>query len=1279
MKTLFYKLAAAVLLLTLLVMSEPAAAASDATIDAQGPDYSGVVLAAVNTDLSTAPVDGYTVVLSDLQADTGDALFATHRHLPIEEPTGIPGVPEQPRESAGYAVGDRKTVACLMGSQYTDIEMTCLYISAHCTVWTQVDGQERQYISAEEARQAAAMFEEVLPKMAAAFGDDSDLPSNWVDTDYDDRVALLIYDIDQDAYRFGEDILGTYTAGYFLVQDLVNASGYAGNVYYDKKNCNGNAMDCLHLDTCPAMYKKQESDGDTPVYDRDITRLKGTMVHEFQHMMTSCAYANVSTQYALSKDMEVYFNEAMSMAAEHLIVGESTTASRVTYFNTFYTPGTSLFSWQGSLSNYSLSYLFGQYVRCRYGQLTNTDGWTLYSDVLQRRSAQNPSTVSVVAGILNTTPQQLLQDFWWSLYLNAETGIYGFNSCPSGTAVHETWSDIIVPKMTLNPAATTVYPGGGIFYHINDGLPGTVSVQDHDVLRYAGLTRPQPVIPDTRSLTVTMGDSKSNGWGSSHLELTWVTPDGESITQLYFGPKSGKSIQTEIIPDAMVGEPVYVMFYEGSSGGTNQCSFTISYTDDPTGELLYASWESGLPEEYVFTVGEPIAEHTVTVEVNDASMGSVTLDGYRIHAVPADGYRISVQQPYALFSGTAAVTQSGADFCVDPSSDCTVKIYFEPKTEGGDGETTYRALLIAAAGCGLDPDVWTDVSAMATALGQTENYNPEWIVPYVAWGAQADVAATLQAEISRFFSSNDDDDVGLIYYSGHGTTDGTNSYLSINGSSISAPQLKTLLDAQNGTYQLILDACYSGGFASKSDAETDAIDPAQLMAQNFEQPFAVSAQARGLYSGDKYRILTTAAKNQLAWSMFQHGAGTTALLSGIGYLHTDESYCSYPADTDNDGSVTLEELFLWMQRASFYSTVRCYPQSCGEPMVRYDPDVYPGSLFTARISNVELTAAACLVTIETDYSGSGTITARYPLSISDYRLMALELSVPNAGGTIAELEPGCTTLTIPRTMLSGSRSFIRVISSDPGAAAICLRLDSFADWDTPESYGVSLTLPDGTTAEASDGECCSSALTWPAQSGEEVHIAVRFDKDVYTNDTDPAPSGCRLTVTIQDWLGRTVCTLADYQAANYRVERSSNRYLRVGCSDFYWAAMDDAGNALPEGCYAVTVQAEYLLESGVHTCESTVWFYVGSPQEWTLEVRQTGSSAALCYYLPAGSYKMLLANYDASGRMLAVRLQDVVFTDIACGALMLSGPSGSFWQAYLLRPDTLQPLSMQDL
>ena len=127
--------------------------------------------------------------------------------------------------------------------------------------------------------------------------------------------------------------------------------------------------------------------------------------------------------------------------------------------------------------------------------------------------------------------------------------------------------------------------------------------------------------------------------------------------------------------------------------------------------------------------------YNVTAVSNNTNYGTVSIDGYTITATPKTGYRVS---GYQVTQGTATVTQNGNKFTVTPSSDCTVKIIFAPKTAisitcYADGEyyqtvNGYASEPVSLPSAAPEKEGWSFVGWAAEEVGQTSE-SPYFTAP----------------------------------------------------------------------------------------------------------------------------------------------------------------------------------------------------------------------------------------------------------------------------------------------------------------------------------------------------------------------------------------------------------------------------------------------------------------------------------------------------------------------------------------------------------------------
>lgn len=356
------------------------------------------------------------------------------------------------RSGTTRAVNDTLTLkgAINSGKRERDLDMVCLYVGTHCTVWGTTSDEEAVRLGSEQAAQIGEYFDEKFPTMEATFGGD------FVDADGDGKVAIMCYDIDEN-YEPGMTFSGPYTAGFFDMKDMIGSDNKIGSVSFGESAAYPyNGIDCIRIDTYPVM-------GGTP--DTLMTRVENcysTLFHEFQHMLNfssslhHCEQRKTDNLYY----MDTFLNEAFSMAAEHLVCTSDSTANRIERFNgSDYKPGSPLTTWNGTLDNYANSYLFGQYLRTRYRQSglankadgsdfyrtvydwcvdpTDLDGEPVY-DEAGNQIRYNGNAMDVAADLLQTNAISLTIDFWTAVCLNQSNGVFGFAG--------EGWADAIQMK-----------------------------------------------------------------------------------------------------------------------------------------------------------------------------------------------------------------------------------------------------------------------------------------------------------------------------------------------------------------------------------------------------------------------------------------------------------------------------------------------------------------------------------------------------------------------------------------------------------------------------------------------------------------------------------------------------------------------------------------------------------------------------------------------------------------------------------------------------------------
>lgn len=423
--------------------------------------------------------------------------------------------------AVSYTVGDTRTFYLdrSSGDTYSAVTCVCMVTSTHATVWVPTDDPiyikdsslMKNYMST-----LANEFDAQYSKMTNMFGNVTDLDNMYGDGD--GKTALVCYDIDGD----GNGSASSYVAGYF----------FAADTKFPFSNATGSACDMLHIDSWQGMNRDTEGQ-----ILRDVTASKGTIVHEFQHMINFAV--NRKNDPALyTVNTPTYLNEAFSMAAEHLCYGADEGKDRVWYYNYYNYAASgvvSLLQWGAydTLSNYSLSYFFGQYIRTQY-----KDGNEIYKDALNEFDSSSEDLLEIIADLLGVTSKELLLNFRAALFLKNATGPYGFHG--------ETWAEAI-DSMYFRGESTTLKPGAATVVALGSS-PYTPSGQGSNISymgMYTSLTNADI------SVGISGGNAITTPGGTLQLSAS-VYPSGVSQSVIFSIPEEGDRTYASVTESGLV-------------------------------------------------------------------------------------------------------------------------------------------------------------------------------------------------------------------------------------------------------------------------------------------------------------------------------------------------------------------------------------------------------------------------------------------------------------------------------------------------------------------------------------------------------------------------------------------------------------------------------------------------------------------------------------------------------------------------------------------------------
>ena len=361
-----------------------------ANIDKLGPRYSGDYVVISNESLAVGESQSagkYTLQSRQLMK---------HEIVPLKETFAFVDTNLSTSQVTSlYKVGDTKLFNLnnnATGEYYQDYA-TLTYIGHHAEVWV-----HNGAITSAQAAQLATEFDQNIYNLVTEnFGMPTDIDGNG-------RVAILCFDIQDNSAR--EDV-DNYITGYFGAADLYRNEQLEVPI--------SNEMEIIYIDTYPTMGNNRNN--------LDVTKSYSTLVHEFQHLVTAVQERFTENKHSA---MATWLDEGLSLAAEQMYLKRPLT-DYIQYFNDSVAirDGRSLLEWNNAdpLSNYSLSYLFLQYLKI---QANRED--TIFKELILHEGTEVEAVESVIHKYIdpNLSFSEFMTAFRVALVLNAETGIYGF-------------------------------------------------------------------------------------------------------------------------------------------------------------------------------------------------------------------------------------------------------------------------------------------------------------------------------------------------------------------------------------------------------------------------------------------------------------------------------------------------------------------------------------------------------------------------------------------------------------------------------------------------------------------------------------------------------------------------------------------------------------------------------------------------------------------------------------------------------------------------------------
>ena len=411
-----------------------------------------------------------------------------------------------------------------------------------------------------------------------------------------------------------------------------------------------------------------------------------------------------------------------------------------------------------------------------------------------------------------------------------------------------------------------------------------------------------------------------------------------------YNPSCATANSSGLIAGVSTGTAVILVIYTEGVISKND-TVTINVTTTPITPAIL-SYIEVLPSVINLNVGESQTFNSVTAYYSDSSSANVSLTACNYSSSNPDYATVSSSGTVtAVSDGSATITISYTEGGVTKTTSAEITVGTVTQNE-----VVYRALCVGVGDyiSGSDNDLNAppyDVDRIRQILQQskfgTSNTTFSNISYLKDW--QATKSNILQS-ISSTFSGADSNDISYFYFSGHGSRLENVSYIcpaditSFVDSAISVDELEAALSAIPGIKVVFLDSCYSGGFIGRAiDTTTSSKEKLESFNNEVINVFS-QAQPKGLLTTNQYKVLTSCHYYQLCWEIQPEegdpfGVFTMALCEGCGYSG------SYPADTNLDTMVSLQEAYLyvkdWVFSYRISQDVQIYPNNSTFTIIEY--------------------------------------------------------------------------------------------------------------------------------------------------------------------------------------------------------------------------------------------------------------------------------------------------------------------------------------------------------
>ena len=232
----------------------------------------------------------------------------------------------------------------------------------------------------------------------------------------------------------------------------------------------------------------------------------------------------------------------------------------------------------------------------------------------------------------------------------------------------------------------------------------------------------------------------------------------------------------------------------------------------------------------------------------------------------------------------------------------------------GNGETTYRALLIGVDGYQTNAltGCVNDTGRMSQALQAANEAGAFYQSPVIRSNLQTDEILQLTNELETW--NVDEDDVTFFYFAGHGylSDKGTPGIVGKDNKMLSIAQLIELLDSVPGVKMVVLDCRYADSLLDSAPEQTQEGNRSTLQALSAFNQAVISSFQQGANASNYYVLaastLASSEEKALPAGEDPRGVVTYLLTQGCGYDYVEQRPTDLlSADANENGAISLTE------------------------------------------------------------------------------------------------------------------------------------------------------------------------------------------------------------------------------------------------------------------------------------------------------------------------------------------------------------------------------------